>query len=35
MSTFDTPDRVKLGQCDLVEEVMIGEDRLIKFSGKT
>jgi T-complex protein 1 subunit beta len=33
VSTFDTPDKVKLGQCDLVEEVMIGEDKLIKFSG--
>ncbi|KAN0062380.1 T-complex protein 1 subunit beta [Thecaphora frezii] len=32
-STFDRPDLVKLGQCDLIEEVMIGEDKLIKFSG--
>jgi T-complex protein 1 subunit beta len=32
-STFDRPDLVKLGQCDLIEEIMIGEDRLIKFSG--
>ncbi|KAI9099423.1 T-complex protein 1 subunit beta [Phlyctochytrium arcticum] len=32
-STFDYPDLVKLGQCDLIEEIMIGEDRLIKFSG--
>ncbi|PWN89903.1 hypothetical protein FA10DRAFT_240389, partial [Acaromyces ingoldii] len=32
-STFDRPDLVKLGQCDLIEEVIIGEDRLIKFSG--
>lgn len=33
VSTFDNPDQVKLGQCDLIEEVIIGEDRLIKFSG--
>lgn len=33
VSTFDTPDKVRLGKCDLIEEVIIGEDRLIKFSG--
>jgi T-complex protein 1 subunit beta len=33
VSTFDTPDKVKLGKCDLIEEIMIGEDKLIKFSG--
>ncbi|KKY22283.1 putative t-complex protein 1 subunit beta [Phaeomoniella chlamydospora] len=32
-STFDHPEEVKLGQCDLIEEVIIGEDTLIKFSG--
>merc|ERR1711939_255717 len=32
-STFDHPEQVKLGHCDLVEEVIIGEDTLIKFSG--
>ncbi|RQM07240.1 hypothetical protein DH86_00000939, partial [Scytalidium sp. 3C] len=32
-STFDHPEHVKLGQCDLIEEVIIGEDTLIKFSG--
>ena len=32
-STFYRPDLVKLGHCDLIEEIMIGEDRLIKFSG--
>ncbi|KAI0029385.1 chaperonin Cpn60/TCP-1 family [Vararia minispora EC-137] len=32
-STFDRPDRVRLGRCDVIEEVMIGEDKLIKFSG--
>ncbi|ODV82249.1 T-complex protein 1 subunit beta [Suhomyces tanzawaensis NRRL Y-17324] len=33
VSTFDNPERVKLGQCDLIEEVLIGEDVFIKFSG--
>lgn len=33
ISTFDTPQGVKLGRCDLIQEVMIGEDKLIKFSG--
>jgi len=32
-SNFDTPDSVKLGHCDLIEEVMIGEDKLLKFTG--
>jgi T-complex protein 1 subunit beta len=32
-STFDHPELVKLGQCDLIEEIMIGKDRLIQFFG--
>uniref|UniRef100_A0A8B9GWM2 T-complex protein 1 subunit beta n=1 Tax=Astyanax mexicanus TaxID=7994 RepID=A0A8B9GWM2_ASTMX len=32
-STFDHPELVKLGHCKLIEEVMIGEDTLIRFSG--
>ncbi|KAJ3816788.1 chaperonin Cpn60/TCP-1 family [Lentinula raphanica] len=32
-STFDRPDLIKLGECKLIEEVIIGEDKLIKFSG--
>uniref|UniRef100_A0A3B4ATD2 Uncharacterized protein n=1 Tax=Periophthalmus magnuspinnatus TaxID=409849 RepID=A0A3B4ATD2_9GOBI len=32
-STFDHPEMVKLGHCKLIEEVMIGEDNLIHFSG--
>lgn len=32
-STFDCPGETKLGYCDLIEEIMIGEDRLLKFSG--
>jgi len=26
-STFDHPDKVKLGTCKLIEEIMIGEDK--------
>ncbi|KAK9471192.1 chaperonin Cpn60/TCP-1 family [Dipodascopsis tothii] len=33
VSTFDQPELVKLGHCDLIEEIMIGEDTLTKFSG--
>jgi len=33
VSTFDDAQNVKLGRCDLIEEVMIGEDRLLRFSG--
>ncbi len=32
-STFDHPEATKLGHCKLIEEIMIGEDRLIHFSG--
>ncbi|KAL4423331.1 hypothetical protein ABPG77_006126 [Micractinium sp. CCAP 211/92] len=32
-STFDDPANVKLGQCAVIEEMMIGEDRMIHFSG--
>ncbi len=32
-STFDHPEAVQLGHCNLIEEVIIGEDALIKFSG--
>lgn len=35
VSTFDQPEKVTLGSCKLIEEIMIGEDKLIKFSGKT
>jgi len=33
VSTFGCPEQVKLGTCEVIEEVMIGEDKLIKFSG--
>ncbi|KUL89130.1 hypothetical protein ZTR_06034 [Talaromyces verruculosus] len=32
-STFDNPEQVQLGHADLVEEVIIGEDTLLRFSG--
>ena len=32
-STFDNPDRGVLGTCKLIEEVFIGDSRMIKFSG--
>jgi T-complex protein 1 subunit beta len=30
-STFDQPDLVKIGRCDLIEEIMIGEDKVGKL----
>ena len=35
LSTFDAPDRADkiLGRCKLIEEIMIGEDKFIQFSG--
>jgi len=33
VSTFDAPEKVQLGNCKLIEEIMIGEDKLLKFSG--
>lgn len=32
-STFDRPELVTLGECDLIDEIIVGEDRLIRFSG--
>lgn len=32
-STFDHPELVRLGHCDLIEEIVIGEDKVIRFSG--
>eukprot|EP00501_MAST-03F_sp_TOSAG23-6_P001085 GSMAST32.ASY1.ANO1.1128.1 assembled CDS len=32
-STFEHPELVSLGTCDLIEEIMIGEDKCIRFSG--
>merc|ERR1719191_1371338 len=33
VSTFDNPEETTLGHCDKIEEFMIGEDKVIKFSG--
>merc|ERR1712176_1585099 len=33
VSTFDNPEETKLGFCKKIEEIMIGEDKVIKFSG--
>uniref|UniRef100_A0A060T278 CCT-beta n=1 Tax=Blastobotrys adeninivorans TaxID=409370 RepID=A0A060T278_BLAAD len=33
VSTFDHPELVKLGHCESIEEVIVGEDTMIKFSG--
>lgn len=33
ISTFDDPSKVKLGYCDCIEEIIIGEDVMTKFSG--
>lgn len=33
VSTFDNPELVKLGHCKQISEMMIGEDKVIKFSG--
>lgn len=33
VSTFDHPELVKLGHCDVIEECIIGEDRMIRLSG--
>ncbi|OWB76471.1 hypothetical protein B5S32_g623 [[Candida] boidinii] len=32
-STFDNPETVKLGYCEKIEEIIIGEDIMTKFSG--
>lgn len=33
LSTFDDPNEEALGQAGMMEEIMIGESKLIKFSG--
>ena len=33
LSTFDDPEKAVLGTCEGIEEVMIGEDKVVKFSG--
>ncbi|XP_024024748.1 T-complex protein 1 subunit beta-like [Morus notabilis] len=31
--TFDNPESVELNHCKLIDEIVIGEDKLIPFSG--
>lgn len=33
LSTFDLPNPDSLGSCSKIEEIMIGEDKVLKFSG--
>lgn len=33
VSTFDAPDQVKIGKCDVVEQILIGEDKVLRFGG--
>lgn len=33
LSTFDDPKDESLGSCASISEIMIGEDKMIKFSG--
>lgn len=33
VSTFEAPELVTLGECDVVEEIMIGEDKVIRLGG--
>jgi len=33
VSTFGKPELVKIGKCDLIEQVAIGDETLLKFSG--
>jgi T-complex protein 1 subunit beta len=33
VSTFDHPELVRVGECRVIEEIMIGEERMIRFSG--
>jgi T-complex protein 1 subunit beta len=33
VSTFGNPELVRLGRCDLIEQVSIGDETLLKFSG--
>ncbi|CAN3502797.1 T-complex protein 1 subunit beta [Diutina catenulata] len=33
VSTFDSPEKTKLGHCESIKEIIIGEDTYLKFSG--
>ena len=32
-STFEHPELVRIGECRLIEEIMIGEDKMLRFAG--
>jgi T-complex protein 1 subunit beta len=33
VSTFDAPELVTIGQCAIIEQIMIGEDKVMRFGG--
>lgn len=33
VSTFDAEQNMRLGECECIEEVLLGEDKVIRFSG--
>mmetsp|Transcript_39404 Transcript_39404/g.92158 ORF Transcript_39404/g.92158 Transcript_39404/m.92158 type:complete len:507 (-) Transcript_39404:4946-6466(-) len=33
VSTFDIPSKIKLGKCKIVEEILVGEEPMTRFSG--
>ena len=33
VSTFDTPDKVTVGECQVIEQILIGEDKVLRFGG--
>ena len=32
-STFEHPELVRLGECRIIEEIMIGEEKMLRFGG--
>lgn len=33
VSTFDNPEQTKLGHCETIREILIGEDKVVQFKG--
>lgn len=33
VSTFDIPSKIKLGKCKIVEEILVGDETMIRFGG--